>query len=812
MPKKSKTIQPDDYYSAGPLQMARFGKNIVYQTNWPEGAFDEMQQTLVERFPEVVREIENTICNIVDVVVDLPPEKVLQRAWGEMAVRHMGMASESDADADDVISLRMVDYLQSVIASVKPKGSPKDEVEEDDWQVLRASVEELFNKLNLDYQICQTALRRKEDPGFDIKYEEFYYKAQVYWCNIRGHRYLYHEEEYFIDLVSPHSGILSKLFGITAEQLAAEISKIQHALTKGMIEAGLELKEFQKVTMDALEPLLREKEQLTQDEIRELMAGVIRDNGWEEWQADIFGRFFGLDLFDLEKVTQIPPLLLNELSWEQGQDVEFFADGEYKGWPLRIWPIFKRPFIKLKERYYCFDLYSLLDNFYRVLQKRVIALNEAYRSEWNKKQKEISEELPFKYLLKLLPGAKIYRSVYYKWYTGNAGNKQWCEADGLLVYDDHLFIIEVKAGAFTYTSPANDFPAYIESIKNLVLKPAVQGKRFVEYLKSEKTVSIFDENHSQVGQLSNANFRHITICPITLDTFTELAAQSQHLKVLGVDVGDFPVWSISIDDLRVYSDIFVNPLIFLHFVEQRMRGFKSDIIQTDDELDHLGLYIKHNVYTQYAKELQADSKAQLNFIGYRSDVDKYFTEKLHEPSMPSPLNQEMPEYLVEIIRLLSEGGKQGRSAIASYLLDCGGSWRNNIADSIGEILASQKIHKRLLPLSTYGDIKLTIFCWQDPFLPRNEKLAIDHSRAAMLVTGDNDRLILELFFTSEEVLKDIEWANITMSDVSDSDIERLKGIAATLKTRRIKKTGKIGRNDPCPCGSGKKYKKCCLHQ
>ena len=23
-------------------------------------------------------------------------------------------------------------------------------------------------------------------------------------------------------------------------------------------------------------------------------------------------------------------------------------------------------------------------------------------------------------------------------------------------------------------------------------------------------------------------------------------------------------------------------------------------------------------------------------------------------------------------------------------------------------------------------------------------------------------------------------------------------------------TVKVGRNDPCPCGSGKKYKKCCL--
>ncbi|RJQ54880.1 MAG: hypothetical protein C4530_16565 [Desulfobacteraceae bacterium] len=23
---------------------------------------------------------------------------------------------------------------------------------------------------------------------------------------------------------------------------------------------------------------------------------------------------------------------------------------------------------------------------------------------------------------------------------------------------------------------------------------------------------------------------------------------------------------------------------------------------------------------------------------------------------------------------------------------------------------------------------------------------------------------------------------------------------------------KIGRNDPCPCGSGKKYKRCCLNK
>jgi len=38
------------------------------------------------------------------------------------------------------------------------------------------------------------------------------------------------------------------------------------------------------------------------------------------------------------------------------------------------------------------------------------------------------------------------------------------------------------------------------------------------------------------------------------------------------------------------------------------------------------------------------------------------------------------------------------------------------------------------------------------------------------------------------------------------------GIDVTQTTAKSEKTGKtekIGRNDPCPCGSGKKYKKCC---
>lgn len=44
-------------------------------------------------------------------------------------------------------------------------------------------------------------------------------------------------------------------------------------------------------------------------------------------------------------------------------------------------------------------------------------------------------------------------------------------------------------------------------------------------------------------------------------------------------------------------------------------------------------------------------------------------------------------------------------------------------------------------------------------------------------------------------------AEPTMTNADDSD-GRSKTVVKSAKQR-------IGRNDPCPCGSGKKYKKCC---
>jgi SWIM/SEC-C metal-binding protein len=52
------------------------------------------------------------------------------------------------------------------------------------------------------------------------------------------------------------------------------------------------------------------------------------------------------------------------------------------------------------------------------------------------------------------------------------------------------------------------------------------------------------------------------------------------------------------------------------------------------------------------------------------------------------------------------------------------------------------------------------------------------------------------------------WEHIIELDKSKpEDITDLEVLLNTPKTVRVDK--KVGRNDPCPCGSGMKYKKCC---
>ncbi len=815
--RKNKPVKPDEFFAKGPLRVARYGSSVLMETNWPEGAHAEMQKRSAAEYPEIVKQINQLVNEIAKLVSELPPEKLLHRAWWELAVLVLKAEAESDLDHDDSVAMRMIDYIQSVIASVKPSPDQREDLTDEEWDKLRDLVDQLFGKVNLDYQICRTAKKKAEDENYNDNLEDYYFKAQLYWCNVRGNRYQVHMLAYLRELFLPHTDVLAELFGITADQFVDELSSIWHSQTFGIGEAFEEMEAFQKDSMAAVEEKLKADSSLRELPLEEIIQKVILENGWQKRQVRVLGRVIGSDLCNVEKITSLPKALIDELTWEAGEDTEFFADGDFRGWPLRIWPVFKRPLIRLDGQSYCFDLHGLFDNIYRGMERIIMRLKPDYRQTWNNIQKNQSETLPFQHLEKLLPGATIWRSVNYRWFPSeSATTKDWCEVDGLLVYDNRLFVIEVKAGAFTYTSPANDFPAFISSLENLVLKPAAQGKRFLNYLDSAENIPLFNQDREKVGELRKSDFEKVVICPVTLDPFTEMAAQIQHLRKIGVDVGSAPVWAISLDDLRVYADIFENPLRFLHYVDERMLAFKSELIELDDELDHLGLYLKHNNYSLYAKEMQGASGAQMHFTGYRTEIDKFFNARLLDPSAPCPLKQDTPSRIIEIIDKLAASAAPARATLSGYLLDLDSETRKLVAASIEQEILSQPENKRPKPFSTHGDVALTAFCYTDPWVSRDTGFAEDHAKSVLLINDEKNRLLLELSYSQDGVLTDVNWEWIAASDISPTELPRLKENAEKLRSKRISsaraRKRNIGRNEPCPCGSGKKYKKCCIRR
>ena len=64
--------------------------------------------------------------------------------------------------------------------------------------------------------------------------------------------------------------------------------------------------------------------------------------------------------------------------------------------------------------------------------------------------------------------------------------------------------------------------------------------------------------------------------------------------------------------------------------------------------------------------------------------------------------------------------------------------------------------------------------------------------------------------------KDYADKNEAMQAAIDNDqMKKLQVLAQRYKdahTQKVRKFDKIGRNDLCPCGSGKKYKNCCLNE
>jgi hypothetical protein len=102
------------------------------------------------------------------------------------------------------------------------------------------------------------------------------------------------------------------------------------------------------------------------------------------------------------------------------------------------------------------------------------------------------------------------------------------------------------------------------------------------------------------------------------------------------------------------TDIFTNPLEFLHFVQMRRDALTvGHVCNWMTSWTTWVIYLRHNHYPKHAAGTSLmEAKAHLQFVGYRQEIDKFFTARLSEPTLPSPLRQKMPAGMADLLDLL----------------------------------------------------------------------------------------------------------------------------------------------------------------
>lgn len=781
--------KPDEYFNNGLFEMARIGNSIIQKNTMSTEVHQQIMDELVRQCPIIKDQIDRLVCKIRNEVLMCNPQELLSFAQLQALGSMVNITSESQQIGMEYVSNgRMAEYIQSILVSC-----PKSECRADDEQSKRffeisKDITDLFELIH-QYYIAYGAQVIKGGAIDEDLHKELF-EAQLMY-HVRGKRYQFIESEYYEQLLTPHSQELESIFQISGGDIVEGIKKLQYALSQGRIDPFNELGKLFNEFLDA------------EEENREILIERQREKG-----RHLFACLFGTTLNDVCSITGWPEQFVRELSFGLGADNSFFDHPEYPGWPIIDLPIQKRPFIEIDGRFYCFDYYSFVDNFYRTIQKTVSRLDKEYN--WNAVQKEASENMVAGLFQRLLPGCTVYANNYY---PKGKSKKQLCENDLLVIYFGVAIIVEVKAGSFVYTAPLVDYEQHIKSYKKLIEEPDLQCKRTYDYLLANDAAVFYTESGEEKAQIDVSTLSDIYMLSVTIDNINEFASKAEKLSFLKLQCEAI---SLSVDDLMVYAHYFESPLKFLHFLKQRRAATKVAKLATNDELDHLGLYIKHNCYYM---DFEKNSEFSLiSLFGYREELDDYFGKLYHSKLKPTKPAQNLPPIIEKIIGFLDKSDLCNKVIISNYLLDFSHNAKEELSNEIEYTLMRQRETRSYIALSSAGrlptDLRYTCFIIQPGIRAASATEQADYVMSTMLWNGDEDRTLICIEFNSFEEITKIVFQTYKKDEIPLDRTEELfsKGKErAEMRVRVYKQQHgtKIGRNEDCPCGSGKKYKKCC---
>lgn len=773
-----------------------------------------IEQKRKEAVATLLKNMEAIAADMRALIVGMPPKDLLGYIYAQRLMRMTTGSGEPLAEHDtngpsDTINefQFLLEYVHAVLAS----DAAPDKVEFDE-----AKCEELFelsSKLKeqaMFFAMGSSADTENKDFGPNTADIEFQIKST--WVLLRGNRHQVLEGEFYNYVLAPHDDVLKEVYGVGASEIAEGFQDMANATRVGQANAMEEMmKQF-----EAVQNFAAEQEKPLED-VMEAWVAANADQSRAAGQA--MDDMLRGGISNVSRHTKLPPDLLSDLAYQRGEETEFFAEGDFAGTPYRTLPARKKPLIKLGSDYFAVDPCFTRDAGYRALLFNLLQRKPEYKKSFEERQKIMSEGAFPDILSVQLPGATVYQEVYYK----DPVTKQWSENDTLVIIDDVLYLIEAKAGAAaTIASPALDFKRHAQSVQDLVVKAYRQCERFFNYLNSADEVPLYkraDGKYEECGRIRHCDYRVMLPIGLTVESFSPFSSFCKELPQVEPLLGKYAFVSISIDDLFVLRRILPTPGLFAHYMEVRQAVAGMRRAHLFDEFDHLGAYITKNRFDEdIADQFRGGEANLVVWDGMSNVIDRSFEGENWEDN-PIPA-QKFPKELLNLLEALDATRAKGWLLAESLIRNYGEQARYDLAKLLSELGKTIGQHpERYFAFAGDGQ---PLFVWmQSSKNPVEWEKVNDKASAVALCTESPDvvGVFIEVgngcaygaaqYFKVDTPSKQSK-ENQHIFDDAKRMRQRTKDVSShrEAETPQPNHSRKIGRNEPCPCGSGVKYKKC----
>ena len=382
------------------------------------------------------------------------------------------------------------------------------------------------------------------------------------------------------------------------------------------------------------------------------------------------------------------------------------------------------------------------------------------------------------------------------------------EIDVLVLFGNRALVLQAKSKRLTLEARRGNDLKIKDDFKKSIQDSSDQAYHCAKLIK-EVTCTFKDAAGNAVTLPTG--LKRIYVISLISDHYPALSFQArQFLKFTATDTIS-PPFVMDVFALDAMTEMLNSPLHFLSYVDRRTEY--TDKLMASHELTILSYHLKQNLWLDGKHDmvmLDDDISTELDIA--------MLVRREGIPGKGTPegiLTRFSATALGRMVSAIEARPDPATIDLGFTLLTLGEDTVLEVSACIEQLakqgIADGKNHDVTVGLGS-GGTGLTIHCNDDQIEVAGP--ALQRHCHARKYTQHAETWFGVCVRPSDQSLRfglnlDFPWEQDDAMDAQTKNMSKPGNLRALLREAAKAQT-KVGRNDPCPCGSGKKYKKCCL--